>query len=105
MRRGAICDSASSAATAARGACHAGRQPPPCRSWARCGSAATSAWPVDCLCTPSHARAVARRRVAVLGCTGSVGTQALEILRAHADRFEVCLLAAHTSAQALGDAA
>ena len=52
-----------------------------------------------------HDRAVSRRRVAVLGCTGSVGRQALAILREHADRFEVVLLAAHTSAAALGEAA
>ncbi len=43
--------------------------------------------------------------MAVLGCTGSVGGQALAILREHAQRFEVVLLAAHTSARALGDAA
>ena len=46
-----------------------------------------------------------RRRVAVLGCTGSVGGQALAILREHRDRFAVCLLAAHTSRDGLADAA
>ena len=46
-----------------------------------------------------------KRRVAVLGCTGSVGTQALSILSDHEDRFSVCLLAAHSSAQGLADAA
>ena len=35
-----------------------------------------------------------RRRVVVLGSTGSVGTQALEVVRAHPDRFEVVGLAA-----------
>jgi len=48
---------------------------------------------------------VSKRRIAVLGCTGSVGTQALSILSEHADRFEVCLLAAHTSADGLAAAA
>jgi len=48
---------------------------------------------------------VSKRRIAVLGCTGSVGTQALNILERHEDRFEVCLLAANTSADALGAAA
>jgi 1-deoxy-D-xylulose-5-phosphate reductoisomerase len=43
--------------------------------------------------------------VAVLGCTGSVGSQALAILREHAERFDVVLLAAHRSADALGAAA
>lgn len=46
-----------------------------------------------------------KRRVAILGCSGSVGSQALEILAAHPDRFEVVLLAAHTSAAALAQAA
>ncbi|MCK5943296.1 MAG: 1-deoxy-D-xylulose-5-phosphate reductoisomerase [Planctomycetes bacterium] len=49
--------------------------------------------------------AVSKRRIAVLGCTGSVGTQALSILEEHPERFETCLLAAHTSADALADAA
>ena len=44
---------------------------------------------------------VSKRRIAILGCTGSVGTQALSILGEREDRFEVCLLAAHTSAEAL----
>jgi 1-deoxy-D-xylulose-5-phosphate reductoisomerase len=48
---------------------------------------------------------VSKRRIAVLGCTGSVGTQALSILEEHPDRFEACLLAAHTSADALAQAA
>ncbi len=48
---------------------------------------------------------MSKRRIAVLGCTGSVGSQASSILRDHADRFEVVLLAAHTSALSLGSAA
>lgn len=35
-----------------------------------------------------------RRRLAILGSTGSIGTQALDIVRAHPDRFEVASLAA-----------
>ena len=35
-----------------------------------------------------------RRRVAVLGSTGSVGTQALDVVRNHRDRYEVVALAA-----------
>lgn len=58
--------------------------------------------PVVSSTKPNHQK---RRRVAILGCTGSVGTQALSILAEHADRFEVCLLAAHSSAQGLADAA
>jgi len=50
-------------------------------------------------------RRVTRRRIAILGCTGSVGSQALTILAEHAERFEVVLLAAHSSATALAAAA
>lgn len=39
-------------------------------------------------------RAGAARRVIVLGSTGSIGTQALEVVAAHPDRFEVVGLAA-----------
>jgi 1-deoxy-D-xylulose-5-phosphate reductoisomerase len=48
---------------------------------------------------------VAQRRVAILGCTGSVGRQALDIVAAHRERFAVVLLAAHESATGLGTAA
>ena len=48
---------------------------------------------------------MSKRRVAILGCTGSVGTQACSIVREHPERFEVVLLAAHTSADALAAAA
>lgn len=41
----------------------------------------------------------------MLGCTGSVGSQASSILSTHADRFDVVLLAAHTSAAGLAAAA
>lgn len=37
---------------------------------------------------------MARRRVAILGSTGSIGTQALDVIARHPDRFEVAALAA-----------
>ncbi len=37
---------------------------------------------------------VSPRRLAILGSTGSIGTQALDVVRAHPDRFEVVALAA-----------
>ncbi|MDQ6857654.1 MAG: 1-deoxy-D-xylulose-5-phosphate reductoisomerase [Chloroflexota bacterium] len=40
-------------------------------------------------------------RVAILGATGSIGQQALEVIAAHPDRLEVTALAAHTRADAL----
>ncbi len=33
--------------------------------------------------------------IAVLGSTGSIGTQALDVIRLHRDRFRVSILAAH----------
>lgn len=37
---------------------------------------------------------MSRRRVAILGSTGSIGTQALDVVAAHPDRFEIVGLAA-----------
>src|SRR5690349_10921344 len=44
---------------------------------------------------------MSRRRVVVLGSTGSIGVQALEVIAAHPDRFELVGLAAGRSADAL----
>ena len=44
-----------------------------------------------------------RLRVAVLGSTGSIGRQALDVLAAHADRFEVVALAAGHEVTTLND--
>lgn len=46
-----------------------------------------------------------RKRVAILGCTGSVGTQALDVCRQHADALEVVALSAHTDTARLVEAA
>ncbi|WP_102191827.1 1-deoxy-D-xylulose-5-phosphate reductoisomerase [Microbacterium aurantiacum] len=45
------------------------------------------------------------RRVIVLGSTGSIGTQALEVIRANPRRFELVGLAAGSNAEMLGDQA
>ncbi|MGB6987080.1 MAG: 1-deoxy-D-xylulose-5-phosphate reductoisomerase [Candidatus Aquilonibacter sp.] len=42
----------------------------------------------------SRAQAPLRKRVAILGSTGSIGTQALDVIAAHPDRFQVVGLAA-----------
>ncbi len=42
-----------------------------------------------------------KRRLTILGSTGSVGRQALEVVRAHPDRFEIVGLSASSSAKAL----
>jgi 1-deoxy-D-xylulose-5-phosphate reductoisomerase len=39
------------------------------------------------------------RRVLVLGSTGSIGMQALEVIAAHPDRFELVGLAAEATAK------
>ncbi len=44
---------------------------------------------------------MSRRRVVLLGATGSIGTQALEVVAAHPDRFEVVGLAAGRDADTL----
>ncbi len=44
-----------------------------------------------------------KRRVAILGSTGSIGTQALEVIAAHPGRFEVVALAAGSNAALLAE--
>lgn len=42
-----------------------------------------------------------RRRVAILGSTGSIGRQALDVIRSHPDLFEVVALAANSNVELL----
>jgi len=42
-----------------------------------------------------------KKRIAILGSTGSIGTQALEVIEAHSDSFEVEILAAGNNAALL----
>ena len=42
-----------------------------------------------------------KRRIAILGSTGSIGTQALDVIRQHSDLFEVELLTANNSSSKL----
>ncbi len=42
-----------------------------------------------------------KKSIAILGSTGSIGTQALEVIAAHADRFEVEVLTAQNNADLL----
>ena len=42
-----------------------------------------------------------KRKIAILGSTGSIGTQALDVVREHADRFEVYAITANTNADLL----
>ena len=46
-----------------------------------------------------------RLRVAILGCTGSIGTQALDVCRQHADRLQVPALSVNSSTSELVAAA
>ena len=41
------------------------------------------------------------RKLAILGSTGSIGTQALDVVKRHSDRFEVTALVAHSSSEKL----
>jgi 1-deoxy-D-xylulose-5-phosphate reductoisomerase len=45
----------------------------------------------------------ARKRVAILGSTGSIGTQALDVIAAHPERFDVVGLAAGRNLERLGE--
>ncbi|MFT4736286.1 MAG: 1-deoxy-D-xylulose-5-phosphate reductoisomerase [Cyclobacteriaceae bacterium] len=42
-----------------------------------------------------------KRSVAILGSTGSIGTQALDVIKQHSDRFEVEVLTAHSNVDLL----
>ena len=42
-----------------------------------------------------------KRHIAILGSTGSIGTQTLDVIRQHPERFEVELLTANTSSERL----
>lgn len=44
-----------------------------------------------------------RQRLAILGSTGSIGTQVLEIVRQHPDKFEITVLTANTNVGLLAD--
>jgi 1-deoxy-D-xylulose-5-phosphate reductoisomerase len=55
--------------------------------------------------SPRSAEPGARLRVAVLGSTGSIGTQTLDVLAAHPDMFEVVALAAGSNRELLAEQA
>jgi len=42
-----------------------------------------------------------KRRIAILGSTGSIGTQALEVVRQHPDKLDIEVLTAHSNASLL----
>ena len=42
-----------------------------------------------------------KKRIAILGSTGSIGQQALNVIRNHADLFEVEVLTAHSNYERL----
>lgn len=46
-----------------------------------------------------------KKKVAILGSTGSIGTQALEVIEEHSDKFEVEVLTANSNAELLIDQA
>lgn len=47
--------------------------------------------------------ALMKRKIAILGATGSIGTQALQVIDAHPESFEVVALTAHANQEALFD--
>ena len=42
-----------------------------------------------------------KKRIAIFGSTGSIGTQALEVIAIHPDKFSVEILTAHTNDELL----
>ena len=42
-----------------------------------------------------------KKKIAILGSTGSIGTQTLDVVRQHPERFEVCMISANNSAERL----
>ena len=44
---------------------------------------------------------MSRKRIAILGSTGSIGTQTLDVVRQHPDRFSVYMISANSSAELL----
>ena len=42
-----------------------------------------------------------KKRIALIGCTGSIGTQTLEVIKRHEDKFELSLMSAHDNADLL----
>ena len=46
-----------------------------------------------------------RQRVAILGSTGSIGVQTLDVCRQHSDKLQVVALSAHRNVRALAEAA
>ena len=42
-----------------------------------------------------------KKRVALIGSTGSIGTQCLDVILAHSDKFEVVLLCTHSNSDLL----
>ncbi len=46
-----------------------------------------------------------KQKLAILGSTGSIGTQTLEIVRQHPDKFEIVALSAHSNWEALAQQA
>ena len=44
---------------------------------------------------------IIKKKIAILGSTGSIGTQALEVIEEHADKFQVEVLTAYKNADLL----
>ena len=42
-----------------------------------------------------------KKRIAIIGSTGSIGTQALQVIKSNSDLFEVEVLTANTNAELL----
>ena len=67
------------------------------------GSVQTPHWlPVDLLCI-IEIMTTAKKALAILGSTGSIGTQTLDVVRTFPDRFDVVGLSCNRSLELLSD--
>ena len=60
------------------------------------------AWPGRCV-VPEVTKSHGQKVFSLIGSTGSIGTQTLDIVEEHPDRFRICALAAGSNAQLLAE--
>jgi 1-deoxy-D-xylulose-5-phosphate reductoisomerase len=73
-------------------------------SWLRCAEEFQIEPPPDCICLKTQAQTfyylceLMKKRIAILGSTGSIGTQALDVIRKQKEFFEVEVLTSYNNA-------
>jgi len=65
--------------------------------------AVPAAWPGTCKVPDNYTKRTTPKPISILGCTGSIGTQTLDICREHPESFEVKALSAGSNVDLLMD--